>query len=406
MSGGQGGGAHGVMRRTSQNYRSPFRPWWVRGLNAAWGQIGEWAQAPLSVDAWFRVSKAPSGWDRTPFEVLAESLRAEAHLHPVGRAIVQARIVGALRARRQVEAEEASAWVDEPAPIVIIGLQRTGTTLLHRLLSAVPGHRGLHSYEVLAPVGPQGARIRSARLAAWAVRQLAPDFQAVHPIDPELPEEEVVLFEHVGLSTGFEATLRVPSYAAWLEAQPQAQAYAWLRRVLATLHTADAPRWVLKTPHHLEFLDDLITAFPNARLIWMHRDPQITVPSFCSMVAHGHGLCTDAVDPEEIGAHWLRKTGRMVERGLAFRKERPDISVMDVGYNELVADPVATVTHILKAVGTEVTPQLERGLAERVRRSPRHRFGQHAYAAADFGLTSSTIAARFENYRTQFSEVA
>ena len=386
----------GPTSQTSRAYTTPHRPGPVRVVNALWGRLGAWSRPALDAEAWASAAGL-EGADLAPFEVLAESLQREARLHPLGQVIVSARIVGALRARARVEAlpQPPHTGLPEPesrpAPLVIVGLQRTGTTLLHRLLSAVPGHRGLRSWEVLNPAPLTGEvgharRLRSARWAARAVRYLAPDFQAVHPIEPSAPEEEVVLFEQVGLSTGYEATLRVPSYAAWLEAQDQSPAYAWLRRVLQLLQRP-GERWVLKTPHHLEFLPDLLAAVPDARLVWTHRDPVVTVPSFCSMVAHGHGLCTDHVDPHEIGRHWLRKTSRMVARGRAFRRAHPEVPVLDLAYDDLVADPSGAVARILAWLCHDAPV--------RVQVVARHRYGRHAYEAADFGLTESAIRDAF-----------
>ncbi|MEO0603801.1 MAG: sulfotransferase [Myxococcota bacterium] len=388
-----------MSRETSRNYGR--RPLPLRALNAAWGALGTWSQPRVDADVWFRAAGAASDWDPEPFEVLARSLRDEARLTPLGRTITTARIVGALRARRNVEAlGPPPALPDRPAPIVVVGLQRTGTTLLQRLLAALPGHRGLASWEALNP-GPWPGersphrRIQHARRAAGAVRWLAPDFVAAHPVEPLQPEEEVVLFEHVGLSTGFEATYRVPSYARWLEAQDQTPAYAWLTRVLAHLEPDPTLRGVLKTPHHLEFLPELLAALPDAHLVWTHRDARATLPSFCSMVAHGTALCTDHVDAHAIGAHWLRKTTRMWERATAFRLANPSVPVLDIDYDELVADPVATVARVVAFAGGQLDDAAEAAARSRLANSPRHKYGRHVYAATDFGLQDQALASAY-----------
>jgi len=389
------------VRSTTRDYRRPHRPLPVWALNALWRAVGTWSQPPIDASAWFRAAGAPSRWDREPFEVLAASIRDEARLTPLGRAVVSARLVGALRARRHVEALGAPPdRAGAPPPIVVVGLQRTGTTLLQRLLAALPGHRGLRSWEALNPAPWPGERsprrrIRHARRAAAALRYLAPDFVAAHPVEPDQPEEEVILFEQLALSTGFEATFRVPRYAAWFEEQDQREAYAWLARVLAHLEPDPRVRWVLKTPHHLEFLPELVEAFPGAHLVWTHRDPRATLPSFCSMVAHGHALVTDHVDPHEIGRHWLRKTQRMWQRGLAFRRDRPDVPVLDVAYEDLVADPMATVRRVVAFAGTELDADGQRAVQTQLSRSPRHKYGRHVYGARDFGLEESALSAAY-----------
>ncbi len=388
-----------MSRETSRDYAR--RPLALRVLNAAWAALGDGSQPRIDAEAWFRAADAASHWDPEPFEILARSLRDEARLTPLGRVITHARIVGALRARRNVEAVASpSATTSRPAPIVIVGLQRTGTTLLQRLLASLSTHRGLASWEALNPGpwpgerSPRG-RVRHAERAARAVRWLAPDFVAAHPIEPHQPEEEVVLFEQVGLSTGFEGTYRVPSYAAWLEAQDQTPAYDWLVRVLTALEPDPTTRWVLKTPHHLEFLPELTRALPDAVLVWTHRDGRNTLPSFCSMVAHAVGLCSDHVDPREIGRHWLRKTTRMWERAWAFREANPAVPILDVAYDDLVADPLDTVRRVAAFAGAELDESDEAAVRDRLAASPRHKYGRHVYDAKDFGLDDQVLATAY-----------
>src|SRR6185503_18919343 len=124
----------------------------------------------------------------------------------------------------------------------------------------------------------------SERTLAW----LAPEFFAIHPVEADAAEEDVLLLDHSFTSQAPEATLHVPTYAAWLETQDLEPAYRYLARALKLL-SWQKPRqfWVLKTPHHMEYLDELFRVFPGATVIQTHRDPQKTMGSFCSMVAHG-----------------------------------------------------------------------------------------------------------------------
>src|SRR5262249_48955329 len=150
-------------------------------------------------------------------------------------------------------------------------------------------------------------RRAAGRLAESALRVLAPEFFAVHPVESEAPEEDILLLDHAFMSQAPEAMLHVPTYARWLESQDLRPAYRFLRRALQVLAwQRGGAYWVLKTPHHLEFLAELLAVFPDAVIIQTHRDPQATMGSFCSMVAHGRGLFSDVVDPREVGRHWLR----------------------------------------------------------------------------------------------------
>lgn len=405
------------MSDTRVAYDRPYRPWPLRAANTLGGWVGLGSRPRLTphalIDAAVRAEGlsdfGPPGLE--PLDVLCTSIEDEARLHALGRQITFYRLVGVLRnrllARAAVQRDPSIVQRPLPGPIVITGLQRTGTTFLHRLIGADPGLRALYSWEALAPVPRPGAptgdrdpRRRQARLAEAGLRWMAPDFFAVHPVEAEAPEEEVLLLDQSLLSTVPEATLRVPSFSAWLEQQDQRPAYETMARLLQLLQPG--ARWVLKTPHHLEWLDVLLDVFPNATVVMTHRDPLTTLASFCSMVAHGRGVMSDHVDPREIGRDWLRKVGRMTDRALAVRDARPDARFIDVDYRDLVADPLATVQRIYASAGVPFTPDAEAGV-ERVRTSQtKDRHGSHRYALADFGLREGEVAERFSRWRQRF----
>jgi hypothetical protein len=347
-------------------------------------------------------------------EQLCRAIEAEAALSALGRRVTWDRMVGVLRNRLRAQALRARhveiTRTEIEAPVIITGLQRTGTTLLHRLLSADPRFRALRSWEALNPAPFQNAatgrrdpRRAHARRAERGLGWLAPDFFAVHPVQAEGIEEEVILLDHSFYSTVPEATLRVPTFSRWLEQQDQAVAYITLRRMLELLSWQAGPtRWVLKTPHHLEWLDALFEEFPDARVIHTHRDPVTTVPSFCSMIAHGRGVMSDAVDPVAIGEEWLRKVARMMDRALDVRADREDRGFVDVQYADLMEDPMAEVARIYDALDISLTPEARHAIDAQRRASPQHAYGRHVYDAADFALTEERIAARFARYRDRF----
>jgi hypothetical protein len=350
---------------------------------------------------------------REPLEVLVDAIEREAKLHPLGRRITRMRLLGVLINRLRVQ--EALARhpeiLDEPvaAPLVIAGLQRTGTTLLHRLLASHPGLRALASWEALhpSPHGGENARIRQAKAAELGLRVLAPEFFAIQPVQAQAPEEEVLLLDMTFLSTVPEATLRVPSFAHWLEKQDVTPAYRYMRTLLQLLRWQRRPslppgRWVLKTPHHLEHLDALFEVFPDARVVQTHRDPAITLASFCSMIAHGRAVFSDAVDPSEIGRDWSRKVRRMLDRAMDARARLSESKFLDVRYEHLVADPADTAREVLRWAEVPVGAEAEATLASAMRANPQHKHGRHQYRLEDYGLDRPSVEALFADYRAQF----
>jgi len=341
---------------------------------------------------------------REPLERLVQALETEAKLTPVGRAMTRTRLLGALgqRLRAQYLFDKHHEILERQVrpPLFITGLQRSGTTVLSRLIADDPAARSLASWEALAPVpakdAPTGAldrsRLRTAKLAERTLRYLAPDFFAVHPVRAQSPEEEVMLLDLTFTSTVAEATYHVPSFARWVQAQDQRPAYEFMARMLKLLQWQhDAAFWVLKSPHHLEWLQTLCEVFPAAKVVQTHRDPVVTLPSFCSMVSHGRGIFSDHVDPHEVADHWLAKIARLLQRAETARRALDASRFIDVQYEELIGAPAATVRRVYRHLERKPPSDLDDRVANWLADNQQHRFGRHRYAAEDFGLNPDRI---------------
>ena len=415
-------------RRTHTEYRHPHRPLLIRLINHFGSDSGSsrsssrMSEAALLAEASRLEGLEDFGDDsfRLGLRELVSAVESEARLTPVGRWITRQRLLGMLRNRLRAE----KLFHDHPKildleitpPIVITGIQRTGTTLLHRLLAADPDNRALLAWEALNPApfltvrrgspgsGHRDPRIRSARLSQRALALMAPDFFAVHPVEAEAPEEDVLLLDYSFLSTVPEATLRVPSFSRWLEAQDVLPAYRYLKKLLQLLQwQKPGKRWVLKSPHHLEYLDALFAVFPEAKIVHTHRHPAITQASFCSMIAHGRGVFSDAVDPEEIGREWLRKVGRLVRRALDTRRRRGEDRFLDVYYRDLVRDPTRQIERVYDFIGVSLGRETRKQIELARRRNRRHKYGIHEYRLDDFGLTREMVAEEFAEYWKRFA---
>lgn len=415
---------------TSTRYRHPYRPRLVRVVNRVLGSRIARRALRVSFDEASLIEAAESETGlldlgepsfREPLRVLLRSIETEAHLHPLGRLITRARLVQTLANRMRLEEMIRRTPAIErervSAPIVIVGLPRTGTTLLHRLLASDARIRSLASWEALLPVPldperpaeeDRERRIAIASRSEIALRYMAPDFLAVHPIDARAPEEDVLLLDLALRSTVPESTLRVPAYGAWLEEQDPMPAYRQMKRAMQALQYQRKPetsewRWVLKTPHHLEWIPQLLEVFPDALLVWTHREPKEVVASFCSMIAHGRGIFSDAIDPSEIGRAWLRKgSERMAHRALDARARVAETQFLDVRYEDLVRDPIRIVRVIEERSGLRWSLDTETRVRDRLRAERRNRHGVHRYSLGDFGLTTGDVERAFARYRAAF----
>lgn len=390
-------------RSTSTDYRRPHRPVLVRWANAL-GSAAGWTRS-LEPEVLCELARRREGLDDfgdppvfEPLSRLVESIDHDAALHPVGRYLMRERLVSVLRNRLRMRDRWAGGTHAGGQWLVICGLQRTGTTYLQRLLAADPETRALRSWEALEPAPPRGRdhRVGSARRAQAALRFLAPDFFAVHPVEADGVEEDSLLLDLSLYSPVAEATLCVPTYAAWLEGQDMRPAYRLLRHVLGGLEPEG--RWVLKSPAHLPFLDLLTEIGPEVRVVMTHRDPSVTLPSYCSMIAHGRGVFSDAIDPHAIGREFLARQSRMIERALELRRALPGLRVHDVHYDALVADPRAVVEEIYRFAGWTFDASIAAGVEAVIASHRQHRFGRHRYTLAEFGLTEARVRTAYASY--------
>ncbi len=419
-----------MSRETSRRYAEPYRPRAVELANrvgrvlARAGLEARLDERSLVAAARRRTRLHAFGDEsfRVPLRRLLASIETEARLHPVGRLLVRQILVRNLATRLRVGAlfdlHPEIAAQPVVAPVFIVGLQRTGTTLLQRLLALHPALRALASFEAVNPApllerrprpGRPDPRIAQAELAERGVRYLAPDFFAVHPLVPHGQEEDSLLFDPGFHSTSAEALMNLPGFSAWLESIDHGGPYREYRELIRLLlwqrpgpTRAGAVRWLGKTPLHLEHLRALLETFPEARIVHTHRDPTRTLASFCSMVAHGRGFFSDRVDPLEIGRQWLAKTLRMVERGMTDRARIGEQSFLDVHYRDLLVDPLKEVRRICDFVGAPLPAEAERGVRAFLADHPQHAHGVHAYALADFGLDGAEVRRAFTDYRERY----
>ncbi len=404
-------------------FQRPGFPLPVRAALGAWRALERvgLARVSLDEDSLLAEARRRSGLERLgdesyrePFGRLLAAAESEAALHPLGRLILRQSLLRALVNRLRLEAlterhpEIAEQRVD--VPVFILGLQRTGTTLLHRLLTCDPRLRPLRSWEALNPApfprgrarGGRDPRMRLAETAERGLRYLAPGFFAIHPVEAHAPEEDVLLIDASFVSPTADATLYVPSYSAWLRSIDHRPVYRLFRRLLQLLLWQRPGRYLGKTPHHLEFLDALLAVFPDARIIQTHRDPARVVASYCSMMGHGRAVFSDRVDAVELGRQIRERTLRAVTRSMQAREAADAAAFADVAYADLVADPMKQVRHIYDFLGlplpSETGAAMERWLAA----NPQGRHGVHRYRLEDFGLDRAELEPLFEPYRRRF----
>ncbi len=351
---------------------------------------------------------------REPLTRYLRAVEREADLTTFGRLAVRGMLVGALVNRIQLHgwASAHPEIRDEriEAPWVIVGLPRTGTSLLSILLGLDPEARAPLQWEAAHPIPPPGLADESQdpRVAGYQKEtdqlfKLNPAFAAMHPTGPMLAQECVAFFMYDVRTLGLETQALVPSYGRWLETADMTPAYEQHRSALQALQAAKpTQRWVLKTPNHLWCLPELLACYPDARIIWTHRDPGPVVTSLASLVNTLQRVFTDRADPRPTAQEWKGKAAHAIRCGMAFDDEAPEGWCVHVHYRDLVADPVGAVRRIRERFGETVSSLHERRMEAWMRERPQTAFGRHVYDPADFGWSYPDLADEFSAYRTRY----
>ena len=351
---------------------------------------------------------------REPLERYLRAVDDEAELSAFGRLAVRTMLVSSIASRiRLAHWAHTHPEVEEEVidqPWVILGLPRTGTSLLSILLALDPTSRTLLHWEGSDPIPPptiasggEDPRIAKTARELAQLLKLNPALAAMHPFGATIAQECVALFMYDIRTLGVETQAFVPGYGRWLETCDMAPAYAQHKLALQALqHAAPTGRWVMKTPNHLWCIDTLMDFYPDARVIWTHRDPGIVATSLSSLVNALQGMFTHRRDPKPVAEEWLAKTRHALESGMKSDAERPSDWCQHVRYVDLVKDPIGTVQRIYAVHGETVSPLHQRRMEAWLREDSRETIGRHVYDPKDFGWTYDDLAEKFVDYRERY----
>lgn len=378
--------------------------------------------AALLADAELATGLTDFGDERflEPLSVLLASLHNEANLTVDGQLAQRQRIldllINRLRVENCIKCDPEILHEVVHNPVVIVGLPRTGTTMLHRIMASDTRFYAPLWYEVRYPAPfpnwdfkSEDPRIAVAEAEVAAMVKAAPELAAIHPIDATGADEEILLLEHSFISTTPEAFANVPSYGNWLAQHDNSPAYEYLRRCLQFLQWQKkkcgvaAQRWLLKTPHHLHCMALLLKFFPAAQIIQTHRDPLETIPSISSFHLTLRRMASDAVDAPLLARQWSEKFARGMSQSMATRAQH-ESQFIDIWYKDTVSKPLLEVQKVYDFIGMELT-QETRQLMERWREeNSRTKREPHDYSMAAFGMSEQQLKVQFAEYRQRFIE--
>jgi len=365
---------------------------------------------------------AGDDWFREPLQRLCAALDEEAELHLAGRVRARAELQLILQNRLRL----IDLWRREPKiadeavrdPIVVSGLGRSGTTLLHELLACDASNRPPLLWELVHTVPGAAAASGSVGAAAsedWVAMthaeitlmdEMVPAFTAMHENGGHLPTECIFAFAHQFSSDQFTGIYNVPSYTIWKSGVDQTPIYQWHRRMLQTLQWATpTARWVLKAPSHLAHLPLVFATYPDARVVITHRDPLRVVGSLADTMATLHWMHSNRVAHEALIEFLCMGLELQMNAVTAERDSGtlPEDQIADVLYHDLISDPIGTVARLYGEWGLELSDQTLANLRQYV--DARHvdrGSTQHRYRFEDTGLALAEHRALVAGYQERF----
>ena len=375
----------------------------------------------LEVDSILSASRRRTGLTDWGDEAFIERMRFllveinQAGFAPLGRAFMRASAITAVRNRLQIEAyiglhpEIESRPIEKP--IFIVGFPRTGTTLVQNLLTLDDRNRALEFWELtqVVPVSSDRAidrrkRMEAARLMLRLAYWAAPEMRTIHEVDVHSPEECWYLFQNIFAVLNNDLMSGVESIGDRLLESDMVGPYREYRRMLQLLSEgAEFDRYVLKCPEHLWFIEDLLEVFPDACIVWTHRDPVSSVASYSSLISLQWRVLYGRIDPTVIGSHIANRFVQGVERAMATRDAVGDENrFFDVDFRELTADPAGMIRRIQEHFDLPRPAETDAAVQAYLENGRHDKAGAHHYSFEQFGLDPTALRTRFVPYIERF----
>ena len=382
--------------------------------------------AELSVDAMLARAGAETGLTDFGDEAFLEALHRlidssnrDVILSATGIAAVENDVhrilVNRLRFAADLNVHPEILDEDVDDPIVILGMPRTGTTKLQRMMSADPEVQRLDYWRLLNPApfpgnaaGAPDPRIAAARQAVAMMNQLMPDWRASHPTEAEDVDEEVYLQTFTCKSIITCASRELPSYQAWMQTQSMRGTYAYMKQLLQYLQWQGGGKrqrpWIMKSPVHMGTVDLLLELFPKATLVFTHRDLYTATASICRLMENTWNLYAVSVDRHAIGRTVRELFLAQLRHHLVLRDRLgARLDILDVQYERIRSHSLDVIAEIYGRAGRELTPARRAAMLAWEAGNPQHSAGKPSYCLEDYGLTRADIEADCGAYLQRFS---
>jgi hypothetical protein len=323
-------------------------------------------------------------------------------------------LIGALAARLKTTAylEGRPELLERPIerPVFVFGIPRTGTTLLSNLLATDPARRSPLTWEIDDPVPPPTtatlytdpralARLEQERKMLAA----RPEMGKYYRNSAVYPNECMFFIQSDFKALIWEGRGKLPNYRDWLFHKADlTSTYRYHKRFLQLLQASAPGVWNLKQPSHGLWIETILKVYPDARLVWAHRDPLAATGSFCSLMRMGASAFGLQPDPAWLGENYPWQAVQHAERIMNSRERLGHDRMIDVHYADLMRDPIPTMRKLYRALGDDFTAGTEAAMQAWLADNPQGKFGKHEYALGQFGLSADKVRSMFERYLSRY----
>jgi hypothetical protein len=294
-------------------------------------------------------------------------------------------------------------------PVFVMGVPRTGTTLLSNLLAADPGRRSPLTWEIDDPVPPATtdtlktdpralARLEQERKMLEAMPEMGKYYRS----SAIYPNEDVFIMAGDFKTLMIESKGRLPAYKDFIFSCDMTSSYAYHKKFLQVLQDKAPGVWNLKKPSHALFLETLFATYPDARVIWTHRDPYAAAASLCSIISLSHKRHMGKVDTEWLAQDYPWQAAEHANRIMDFRDKYGEDKIIDVHYDAMLDDPLGTMKTLYQTLGDEWTGEAEQAISGWLADNAQDKFGKHEYKLAQYGLSKEQLDPLFERYLSRY----
>jgi hypothetical protein len=349
---------------------------------------------------------------REPLRILLECFDHEARYHLTGRMLAEHQLmtflVNRLKSERWWKLRPRALEVKIERPIFICGMVRTGSTALHYLMGSNPDMQALPFWLATHPQPrpprfswPAARDFQHGKAELEMMYAAGSNLEAIHHIFAEGPEECRHFLAQSFTDDCFEVGSTVPTFARWYRTHKHTKSYERHKKLVQLVGSYDEEkRWLLKYPVHLRHIDALFEVYPDACIVWTHRDPASVLPSYVSLCTSFRRLQEEAADPLQVAREQLEAWSAACLKGLAVRKGR-EAQFHDVYFHDFMRDPIGTVAGIYAKFDVEFTALAKSALTAWSTENPAHKHGKHTYDKDDFGISRGEIYEHFGRYMSE-----